>query len=252
MINVIRRSQIIGLVTMDYSTAAKYDRVEEVWVNENGQVVYFAGGEGYTPLEQISVIGPDAVLTYSNSVFEPTSNIFNLKSLSVNSPTSDTLGWIEDFLFDWETGNIAAYILGGEIAAPFGGRAVLFPEDVEVIDTKAVVIKEEAQDRLKTESEGLKGFISEKSQQVKHLVKKMGDRVHSLISHHDQPEVVRVKIKEVSDQLAAAGKHDTNTLLEATEFLQDKWEDLHKSISRTGKRMKSALDSSWQRLTHKS
>ncbi len=252
MINVIRRSQIIGLVTMDCSTAAKYDRVEEVWVDENGQVVYLAGGEGYTPLEQISVIGPDAVLTYSSSVFEPTSNILNLKNLSVNSPTSDTLGWIEDFLFDWETGNIAAYILGGEIAAPFGGRAVLFPEDVEVIDTKAVVIKEEAQDRLKTEPEGLKGFISEKSQQVKHLVKKMGDRIHSLISHHDQPEVVRVKIKEVSDQLAASGKHDTNALLEATEFLQDKWEDLHKSISRTGKRMKYALDSGWQRLTHKS
>ena len=93
--------------------------------------------------------------------------------------------------------------------------------------------------------------MSEKSQQVKHLVKKMGDRLRSLVSPQDEPEVVHVKIREVSEQLAASGKHDKNALAEATEFLHDKWSDLQHSISRAGKRMKSAWDSAWKKLTHK-
>lgn len=172
MMNVIRRSQIVGLMTMDGSTATKYDRVEEVWLDENGRVVYLAGQESYTPLEQVSVIGPDAVLTYSSNVFEPSSNLRRLNRMQVSFPISDPLGWVEDFLFDWETGDIAAYVLGGDVAEPFGGRAVLFSEDVEAIDAEVVVIKDKARDRLQSESEGLKGFISEKSRQVKHLVKK--------------------------------------------------------------------------------
>lgn len=246
--NVIRRSQLIGLMTMDGSTATKYDRVEEVWLDEDGRVVYLAGEEGYTPLEQVSVIGPDAVLTYSSRVFEPTSNLRRLNRMQVSSSMSDPLGWVEDFLFDWETGDIAAYVLGGDIAEPFGGRAVLFPEDVEIIDTEAVIIKEGAKDHLQSEAEGLKGFLSEKSQQVKHLVKKMSNRLRSLVSAHDEPEVVRVKIREVSDELAG-GKHDKNALAEASEFIQDKWQDLQRSIERASKRTKSALDSAWKKLT---
>lgn len=263
--SVIRRSQLIGLMTMDGSTATKYDRVEEVWLDEDGRVVYLAGEEGYTPLEQVSVIGPDAVLTYSSnilmqslqrreppqraaSLFEPTSNLRRLNRMQVSSSMSDPLGWVEDFLFDWETGDIAAYVLGGDIAEPFGGRAVLFPEDVEIIDAEAVIIKEGAKDHLQSEAEGLKGFLSEKSQQVKHLVKKMSNRLRSLVSAHDEPEVVRVKIREVSDELAA-GKHDKNALAEATEFVQDKWQDLQRSIERASKRTKSALDSAWKKLT---
>ena len=270
MMNVIRRSrafpcvlrrrgvarQIIGLTTMDGSTATEYDceasrrhRVEEVLLDETGRVVYLAGSNGYTPLEQVSVVGSDAVLTYSSSVFKPASNLRHLDRMRVNSPMSDPLGWVEDFLFDWETGDIAAHVLGGDIAEPFDGKAVLFPEDVEVIEAEAVVIKEDARDHLQSEAEGLKSFLSEKSQQAKHLVKKMSDRLQSLVSAQDEPEVVRVKIKEVSDELFA-GKNDKNDLAEATEFLQDKWQNLQRSIERAGKRTKSALDSAWKKLTN--
>ena len=95
--NVIRRSQIIGLVTMDGSSATEYDSIEEVWLDEEGRVVYLAGKEGYTPLEQISVVGPDAVLTYGDRLFEPPSNLLHLNRMQVNSTTSDHLGWVEDF-----------------------------------------------------------------------------------------------------------------------------------------------------------
>ncbi|MGB5634548.1 MAG: hypothetical protein WBM44_04415 [Waterburya sp.] len=79
----------------------------------------------------------------------------------------------------------------------------------------------------------------------------MRTRLHALVFPQDEPEVVHVKIREVSDELAASGKHDRNALAEATEFLQEKWSDLQRSINRTGKRTKSALDSAWKKLTHK-
>ena len=249
--NVIRRSQIIGLVTMDGSTATEYDSIEEVWLDEEGRVVYLAGKEGYTPLEQISVVGPDAVLTYSDRLFEPPSHLLHLNRMQVNSTMSDPLGWIEDFLFDWSTGDIAAYILGGDIAEPFGGKAVLFPDDIETIDAEAIVIKEEAKSRLKSETEGLKDFLSEKSQQVKQLVQQMVNRLRDSIHPQDEPEVVYVKIMEVSDELAETGKHDRDVLKEATEFLQNKWSDLQRNISRNNHRMRLALDSAWKKLAHK-
>ena len=192
MINVVRRSQVVGLTSMDGSTATQYDRVEEVWLDESGQVVYLAGSEGYTPLEQISVVGDDAVLTYSNELVEAPSNIRRIDRLEVSTPTSAPLGWVEDFLFDWSTGDIAAYILGGTIAEPFGGTAVLFPDDVKVIDADVIILEEGAKDRLKSEKEGLKGFLSEKSQQVKYLVQKMSHRLRDSIKDKDEAETVRV------------------------------------------------------------
>jgi sporulation protein YlmC with PRC-barrel domain len=251
MINVVRRSQILGLMELDSATASGFGTVQEVWIDDSGRVTYLGSSEGYTPLEQVSVIGPDAVLTYSRIVLSQPMNLRRLYQLPVRSSMADTLGWVEDFLFDWETGNIAALILGGDIAAPFGGRAVLYPEDVEVIEAEAVVLREGAPDRLKSEPEELKGFLSEKSQQVKNLVKTMGDRLKSLVSPYDTPEVVRVKIKEVRDELEASEKHDKNALQQATEFLQNEWESFQESLNRAGDRVKRALDSAWKNLTKK-
>jgi hypothetical protein len=158
---------------------------------------------------------------------------------------------VEDFLFDWQTGEISAYILAGDIATPFGDRAVLFPEDVETIVAEAMIVREGGEDCLKSESEGLKGFLSEKSRQVQDLVHTMGDRLHDLISPQDRPEIVRVKIKDESDELAASGHHDRHALQEATDFLHHQWESLQHSISRAGQRAKSALDRAWTNLAGK-
>jgi uncharacterized protein YrrD len=251
MINVVRRSQILGLMAMDSGTASRFDTVEEVWIDDKGRVSFIGGSQGYTPLEQVFVIGPDAVLTYSSSVVSQPTNLRRLYQLPVRSPMAETLGWVEDFLFDWETGDIAAYILAGDIAAPFGGRAVLYPEDVEVIEAEAVVVREGAKEHLQSEPEGLKGFLSEKSQQVKNLVRTMGDRLKSLVSPNDKPEVVRVKIKEVHDELEASGKHDKNALQQAAQFLQDEWESFQEAANRAGDRVKNALNSAWKHLTKK-
>lgn len=79
----------------------------------------------------------------------------------------------------------------------------------------------------------------------------MGSRLKSLVSPHDKPEVVRVKIKEVRDELEASFQHDKNALQEATEFLQDEWESFQQSLNRAGDRAKKAFDSAWKHLTGK-
>jgi hypothetical protein len=62
---------------------------------------------------------------------------------------------------------------------------------------------------------------------------------------------VRVKIKTVSDELAASGEHDRHALKEATDYLHEQWHHLQQSISRAGSRTKAALDSAWRQLTGK-
>lgn len=249
MINIVRRSQIVGLTTMDGSTATQYDRVESVWLDGEGKVVYLKGSQGYTPIEQISVVGDDAVLTYSNEVVQSPQNLRRIDRMEVSTLTSAPLGWVEDFLFDWESGDVVAYVLAGTIGEPFGGTAVLYPDDVKIIDGKTIILKEGAKNRLQSEKEGLKGFISEKSQQVKHLVKKMSDRLRNYISADDKAEAIKGKIKQVSDELA--GSVDKKALAEATEFLQDKWQELQKTATSAGKRIKFAANAAWRELTHK-
>lgn len=239
MMNVIRRSQIIGL--LDRSPVTGYGRIDEVWVDESGRVSYFSSDQGYIPFEEVTVLEPDIRLRDWD--MKTPSQIFRQYTPIRFSRSRDRVGWIEDFLFDWETGDIVAYILGGEIASPFGDRAVLFPEDVEVIDTDAVVIKEGAKDRLKREAEGLKGFLGEKSQQVKHFIKRMRDRLSASFIPDDQPKTVRVKVKPVEDQVAASGKPDHKPM-------QEQWQQLQHRARKAGKQMKKAVNKAWHRLTH--
>lgn len=248
MLNVVRRSQIIGWIAIDSSTANSFGEVEEVWLDDSGRIAYFSGGETYLPVEKIAGVGMGAVSIYYPPLMETPENLQRLHQITVESTLGENLGWVEDFLFDWQTGEIAAYIVAGEIAVPFGGRAVLYPEDVEEIAADKVIIGEDVREQLKGESEGLKGFLSEKSQQVQHLVHMIGDRLHHLITPNDKPEVVRVKIKEVSDEVAASTDRPHHVLEEATEFLQEQWHSLQQSIASAGERAKSALDAAWKQI----
>ena len=251
MINVVRRSQIIGLLTMDGSRGLHLGQTEEVWLDESGRVTYLSDVSRYLPLEQIFVVGPDAVLTYSSTLVDAPEHLRRLQGLAVESTLREPLGWVEDFLFDWQTGEIAAYILRGTIAGSSGGRVILEPEDVVAIDAEAVVIREEAKNQLKTEAEGLKGFLSEKSHAVKNLVKIISDRLHGIVDPKDKSEAVRIKIKQVSDELASSGKYEPHALMEAREFLQERWSSLQQSIARASSRAKAALDAAWKELTAK-
>ncbi|MGA7932580.1 MAG: photosystem reaction center subunit H [Kovacikia sp.] len=252
MLNIVRRSQIQGLTVMDSSTLSYLGEVMEVWLDRKGRVTYLSGVTGYLPLEQVADIANGALSTYGRLGVTAPEDLLSLHQLAVRSSTGEPLGWVEDFLFDWHTGEIAAYLLAGQIAEPLGELAVLFPEDVEELTIDHLMMREDAQKSLKSESEGLRGFLSEKSQQVQHLVKLIGDRLHYLISPHDQPEVVRVKVKQASDELATSSQHDRHALKEATDYLHDQWEGLQKNISRSEHRAKSALDSVWKSLTGKS
>jgi uncharacterized protein YrrD len=132
----------------------------------SGRIAYFSRKEEYLPLEQIAGVGMGAVSVYHRLVVDTPENLYRLHKIPVQSRQGEANGWVEDFLFDWQTGEITAYILGGEIATPFGGRAVLYPEDVEEIASDMVIVREDIKDKLYSEPEGLKGFLSEKSQVV--------------------------------------------------------------------------------------
>jgi uncharacterized protein YrrD len=240
MLNVVRRSQIIGLMTIDSSSAYRFGDVEEVWLDEGGRIAYLSSEGEYLPLEQIAGVGMGAISVYHRLIVAPGANLRRLHQFVIESSEGELLGWVEDFLFDWHTGEVLALIVAGEIAASFGGRAVLYPEDVDEIAWETIIVGEEVLDKLKSESEGLKGFLSEKSQQVKTSVQMIVDRLHHLLTPDDKPEVVRVKIKQVSDELASSGNHEYHTLQEATEFLQEQWHSLQQSISRASSRAKSA------------
>jgi uncharacterized protein YrrD len=249
MLNVVRRSQIIGSKAIDSSKVSCFGYIEEVWLDNSERIAYFSGGSEYLPIEQVAGVAMDAVSVYHRLVVNNPENLRKLHKIIVASTRCESLGWVEDFLFDWQTGEITAYILCGEIATPFEGRAVLYPEDVEEITSNAIILREDFKDNLYSEAEGLKGFLSEKSQQVKHLVHMIGDRLHHFISPNDKPEVVRVKIKEVSDEFASSGHHSHHTIQEATEFLQEQWHSLQQSVSRAVKRGKLALDNAWNQIT---
>jgi uncharacterized protein YrrD len=251
MLNVIRYSQIIGLMAVDGTTTTPLGAVEDIWLDGAGRIAYLSSSEGYLPLEQVSGIGIEAISTYGQLEMLEPSHLHRLHQLAVQSAIGEPLGWIDDFLFDWHTGQIAAYLVAGDIAAPFGGRAVLDPEDVQEIAIESLIVRSGGEERLTSEAEGLKGFLSEKSQQVRHLVQVMGDRLHDLIAPDDRPETVRVKIKTVSDELAGTDSHDRHTLAEATQFLHDRWESLQHQIGRASQRTKTALESAWNQLTNR-
>jgi len=251
MLNVVRRSQVQGLIAMDSSTISHLGEIEEVWLDATGKVAYLAGSTGYLPLAQVSNISHQALSTYGRLVVDSPTDLQRLYQLVVQSSQGEPLGWVEDFLFNWHTGDIVAYILAGPLAESWGEPVVAYPEDVAEITLAYLQLDEGVQERLKPESEGLRGFLSEKSHQVQHLVKVMGDRLHHLITPHDKPEIVRVKVKQVSEELATSGEHDHHALQEATTYLHEQWESLQHSISRAGERAKVAFDAAWKHLTVK-
>lgn len=236
MLNIVQRSQISGLMAIDGFGVSNLGEMEEVWVDETGKVAYISASAGYIPLEQVADISDIGLATYGELAVDLPENLQPLYQLAVGSAEGEPLGWIEDFLFDWRTGEIAAYILAGEIAQSLGESALLSPEDVENITLDRVIVRAGTQERLKTKSEGLKGFFSEKSQQVEHLVQGMGDRVHQLLSPQDEP-TVRVKVKQVDGD-----RH----------LISDRWDALRHNISRSLSQVKSGWDSTWQHLTGKS
>ena len=67
MINVVRRSQIIGLLTINGSTGSHLGETEEVWLDEWGGGTYFSSGSRYLPLDRVFVVKPDIVRASSKA-----------------------------------------------------------------------------------------------------------------------------------------------------------------------------------------
>jgi uncharacterized protein YrrD len=229
--------------------------IQEVWADDTGHIAYLSSAVGYLPLAQVAGVSTQAVSTYGYLTVSPSSTLQQLHrlavQLAVQSASHEPIGWVEDFVFDWQTGAITAYILAGDIAATFDGPAILGPHDIQAITTKAVVLVADAPERLRSETEGLKGLLSEQRHQVRQLLHELGDRLHEMISPNDHPDVVRVKIQTLGDEMAASGHHEHHILQEAITLLHDQWESLQHHIHRASGRAQSALDAAWKQLTGK-
>ncbi|PZU98216.1 MAG: photosystem reaction center subunit H [Leptolyngbya sp.] len=248
MFTVVRHSQICGLTAIDGATVSNLGEIEAVWLDDTGNVAYLSGREGYLPLNQVADITQQALSTYGRLMVKPPDNLQLLHELRVQSFWGDLLGWVDDFLFDWHTGEIAAYVLAGRSVEPLGEHAVFYPKDVEELAPDYLRLKADAYEDLKPESEGLEGFFSEKSQPVQQLVGIMRYRLYPLLLPQDGPDVVRVKVKDASEELAASGDHDPSALQEATALLHNQWESLRHGLGRSGQRAKAALASARQHL----
>lgn len=248
MLTVIRRSQLLGLMAIDSATANRLGTIEEIWLDDQGHVSYLSYEAGYLPLNQVANITSEAVSLYGYLPIEAPESLWKLHQQAIRSTQGTELGWLEDVLFDWHTGEVTAYVVTGEIAAPVGDRAVLFPQDIVHIEAQALIV---STPHLTTEREGLHGFFSEVSQQVKQAIHLLGDRLHPVISPQDPPDTVRVKIQTAGEELQQSGHPDHQTLQEATQFLQEQWHHLQHSIQRAGERAQSALKSAWHELSRR-
>lgn len=251
MLTVVRHSQIHGLTAIDGATVSNLGEIEAVWLDDTGHVAYLSGREGYLPLDQVADISQQALSTYGRLLVQAPDHLQPLHELRVQSFWGDLLGWVDDFLFDWHTGEIAAYVLAGRSVEPLGEHAVFYPEDVEELAPDYLRLKENAYADLQPESEGLKAFLSEQPEPVQELVGIMRHRLYPLLLPQDGPDAVRVKVKDASDELAATGDHDPNVLRAATALLHDQWESLLHSLSHSRQRAQAALASARQRLLGK-
>lgn len=239
MTNVVRYSQLLGLLTIDGATGTRCGYAEELWMDGQGRVVYLSSQQGYVPLEHILRIDPDIVLASRYWSDIRPRNLHALHQRPIDSNLGETIGWIEDFLFDWQTGEVVAYVVGGELARPYGEFAILDPRDVAAIDTRAVVLREGASRRLKSEAEGLTALLNQTSKTVKRLAKTVGDRLQTL-----RPDFPAVHPKSVHIPMDVTGDRPSH---ENAPLKQ--WQH---QMQRMGKRTKAALGAAWEELTKRS
>lgn len=248
MLTVVRHSQIQGLTAIDRATLSNLGPIQDTWIDGSQRVVYLSSPAGYLPLDQVADISPNVISTYGRLVVDDPGQLQRLCQLSVQSSMGDQLGWVEDFLFDWHTGEVAAYVLAGRSVEPLGEHAVFYPDDVAAIADDCLRLRQDAHTGLVPESEGLQGLLSETPLPVRDLVKEISDRLTDLISPHDHPEAVRVKVKAVSDELASSGEHSPAALARATALLHHNWSSLQHSLARSGQRATTALNTARRHL----
>ncbi|WP_411840634.1 photosystem reaction center subunit H [Nodosilinea sp. PGN35] len=248
MLTVVRHSQIHGLTAIDGATVASLGEIEAVWLDDTGRVAYLSGREGFLPLDQVADISQQALSTCGRVLVAAPDHVQSLHELRVQSFWGDLLGWVDDFLFDWRTGEIAAYVLAGRSVEPLGEHAVFYPDDVEELTPDYLRLKENAYADLKPESEGLQAFLSEQPESVQQMVAIMRHRLYPLLLPQDGPDAVKVKVNGAGDELAASGEHDRSALQAATALLHEQWENLRHSLGRSGQRARAALASARQHL----
>lgn len=187
MLNAVCHSQILGLVTVDSSTSSHLGKVEDVWVDRSGKVAYLSGCGGYLPLTQVAEVSTFGIAIAGSLLPESPANLYQLNHRVLQSRAGECLGWVEDFLFNWQSGEILSYVLSGDIARPFGGQTVVTAEEMQELAVLGIGIRTGASPHGLKQSQGYWEFWRGLSQTVVDCLERMSNYLQGRISLQNPP-----------------------------------------------------------------
>ncbi len=171
-----QRSSLLGTQVISQSTARRLGVVTEVWVDMNQRQIMgltvsertLPGttinlGESYfMALEDISVLGPDAILVDNDRVLQDylvSERYTNLIGCEVVTESGEVLGKVRDFQFDPETGDLLYLILAAiaipQIPAQLISTYLLDVNEVIAVGRERIVVTEGMEERMEQLTKGI-------------------------------------------------------------------------------------------------
>ncbi len=168
-VRVIQRKALLGKSIITLDDASKAGIVNEIWIDAQVQRVVALGclvkgkTTGLTvPLNQIQVLGEDAVLIASNSILLESlpEGYTRLVDHDVVTEGGKRLGQVDDYYFETKTGVITNCLLSaGGFSGLLEGHSSLSGAEFTVIGKDRVIVKAGAEERLEQVDKGLQAWV---------------------------------------------------------------------------------------------
>jgi sporulation protein YlmC with PRC-barrel domain len=171
-----QRSAILGLQVISKRTATRLGIITQIWLDVDQRCIkgvsvaerYIPGtaigiGESfYMDLNNVDLLGPDAVLVDSEAVLEDilaTERYTNLINNEVVTESGEPLGKVRDFKFDGETGELR-YLILAAVGNPAIPASLISTYEVDVneiiaVGRERIIVTEGMEDRMTQVTKGL-------------------------------------------------------------------------------------------------
>ncbi len=171
-----QRSSVLGIQVISQSTARRLGIVTEIWVDMNQrQIMGFTvterslpgtaigfGDTFYMAIEDISLLGPDAILVDTDRVLQDilvSERYSNLIGAEVVTESGEVLGKVRDFQFDPENGDLLYLVLSSlglpQIPAQFISTYLLDVNEVIAVGRERIVVTEGMEERMEQLTKGI-------------------------------------------------------------------------------------------------
>jgi sporulation protein YlmC with PRC-barrel domain len=171
-----QRSSVLGIQVISQSTAKRLGIVTEIWVDMNQrQIMGFTvtertlpgtaigfGDTFYMAIEDINLLGPDAILVDTDRVLQDilvSERYSNLIGSEVVTESGEVLGKVRDFQFDPENGDLLYLVLSSlglpQIPAQFISTYLLDVNEVIAVGRERIVVTEGMEERMEQLTKGI-------------------------------------------------------------------------------------------------